>query len=364
MERIVLAYSGGLDTLVAIPWLKEHRHAEIVAVTMDLGQGQALEAVRDKALAIGAVRAHVLDLREEFTRDFVLPALQADALYDDRSPMTAALARPLIARKLVEIARIEQAQAIAHGGGGSGRRIAFDVLIKAINPRLKVITPAREWRMARADVIEYARSRGISLSPAIESPYRVESNLWGRSIECAVLEDEPSDDVYVLTRPARECPDEPAYVDIAFERGVPSAINGVSMPVVELIASLTTIGSVHGVGRIDMVEHRIESSRVRELGEAPAAVLLHAAHRELRRTLAPRELQKFSRVVSAEYADAIYNGLWFSPLRDALDAFVGSVQKRLTGVVRLKLFKGAYTIVSRTTTRPPTPAIVHVAKGT
>ena len=363
MERIVLAYSGGLDTSVAIRWLKEHHHAEIVAVTMDLGQGRELEAVRDKALAIGARRAHVLDLREEFARDFVLPALKADALYDDRSPMTAALGRPLIARKLVSIAEIEQARAVAHGGGVSGRRVAFDVLIKALNPKLKVMTPARDWGMTRPEVIDYARRHGVPLPPTVDSPYRVESNLWGRSIECSTLEDEPPEDIYTLTRPARECPDEPAYVEIAFDRGVPSAINGVAMPMIEIVASLGTIASAHGVGRIDVVEHRVGSSKLRELGEAPAAVLLHAAHKDLRKVSAPRELERFSRTVSSEYADLIYSGLWFSPLRAGLNAFVEAIQERVTGVVRLKLFKGAYSIVSRNATPTPAPVIIQVAKG-
>jgi argininosuccinate synthase len=362
MDRIVLAYSGGLDTSVAIPWLKEHDHADIVAVTMDLGQGRELEAVRDRALAVGALRAHVLDLREAFARDYVLPALRADALYDDRSPMTAALGRPLIAQKLVEIAEIEQADAVAHGGGGNSKRIAFDVLIRSLNPKLKVLTPARDWGMSRADVIEYARRHGIPLPASVDSPYRAESNLWGRSIECTI-EDEPPEEIYTLTKTARECPDEPAYVDIAFERGVPAAINSVAMPVIELIACLGTIASGHGVGRVDVVEHRVGSARLREVGEAPAAVLLHAAHRELRKVAVPRELERFSRTVSAEYADIIYGGLWFSPLRGALNAFVDSVQERVTGVVRLKLFKGAYSIVARTATPAAAPAIIHMAKN-
>lgn len=363
MDRIVLAYSGGLDTSVAIPWLKERHRAEIVAVTMDLGQGRELEAVRDRALAIGAARAHVLDLREEFARDFVLPALKADALYDDRSPMTAALGRPLIARKLVEIAEIEQAQAVAHGGGGSSRRVAFDVLIRALNPKLKVITPARDWGMTRSEVIAHARRHAVPLSPDVESPFRAESNLWGRSIECSSLEDEPPEDSYTLTRSARECPDEPAYVEIAFDRGTPAAINGVALPMIELIASLGTIASAHGVGRIDVVEHRVGPSKLREIGEAPAAVLLHAAHKELRKVTAPRELERFSRSVSAEYADMIYGGLWFSPLRGALDAFVQSVQEPMTGVVRLKLFKGAYSIVARSATPASAPAIIQVTRA-
>jgi len=366
VERVVLAYSGGLDTSAAIPWLKEHHHAEIVAVTMDLGQERELEAVRDRALASGAVRAHVLDLREEFAGHHVLPALKADALYEDRSPMTAALARPLIASKLVEIAEIEQARTVAHGGGGNGRRVALDVLIRALAPKVKILAPARDSGMTRAELVDYARRHAIFTRSTGDGPYRAELNLWGRAIECGTVSDddwrEPPDEIYTLTRPARECPDEPAYVDIAFDRGVPAAINGVAMPMMELIASLGTIASAHGVGRIDLVEHRVGNSRVRELAEAPAAVLLYAAHRELRKASGPRELERFARTVSAEYADIIQGGLWFSPLRAGLDRFVDSVNERMTGVVRLKLFKGAYSIVGRHVGQAATPHIIPLAK--
>jgi argininosuccinate synthase len=362
MERIVLAYSGGLDTSAAIPWLKEHFDAEVVAVTMDLGQQRELEAVRDRALAIGALRAHVLDVRELFVHDHILPALKADALFDDRSPMTAALARPLIAEKLVQIAEIEHAQTVAHGGAGTGRRAAFDTLIRALNPRLKIVTPARDWGMSRGEVADYAHARGVPLPAGFDSPFRSELNLWGRSIECQTLDDEPPEEIYKLTRPAKECPDEPAYLEIQFEHGAPAAVNNVAMPVIELIAALNVIASTHGVGRIDVVEHRVGSTRLREIGEAPAAVLLHAAHRELRRITAPRELERFCSKVSDEYADIIYSGLWFSPLRKALDGFVESVQEKLSGTVRLKLFKGAYSIVARSATAAAPPVTIPMTR--
>ena len=225
MERIVLAYSGGLDTSVAIPWLAEQYGAEVIAVTMDLGQGRELEEVRDRALAAGAVRAHVLDVREEFARDYILPALKADALYEDRYPLATALGRPLIARKLVEIAAIEQATAIAHGCTGKGNdQVRLDVATRALNPAIKVIAPARDWGMTRPEEIEYARARGIPVPATVDSPYSTDANLWGRSIECGVLEDpwtEPPEEIYTLTRPPAECPDEPAYVEMTFERGVP-----------------------------------------------------------------------------------------------------------------------------------------------
>jgi argininosuccinate synthase len=351
MERIVLAYSGGLDTSVAIPWLKEKYHAEIIAVTMDLGQGKELEEVRDRALATGAVRAHVLDVREEFAQDYILPALKADAIYEDRYPMATSLGRPLIAQKLVEIAEIEQATAIAHGCTGKGNdQVRLDVTTRALNPKLKVIAPARDWGMTRPQEIEYARARNVPVPATVESPYSTDSNLWGRSIECGVLEDpwqEPPEDIYTLTKSPAECPAEAAYVEIAFERGVPTAINGVQMPLVDLIASLGTIAGAHGVGRIDMVENRLVGIKSREIYEAPAAVALHAAHKELQKLVTTKDLERLSRFVGIQYADIVYNGLWFTPTREALDAFVEKVQERVTGVVRLKLFKGDCRIVGR-----------------
>ena len=351
MERIVLAYSGGLDTSVAIPWLKEHYNAEIIAVTMDLGQGKELESVRDRALATGAVRAHVLDLRDEFARDFILPALDADAIYEDRYPMATSLGRPLIAQKLVEIAEIERATAVAHGCTGKGNdQVRFDVTTRALNPRLKVIAPARDWGMTRPEEIEYARERGVPVPASVESPYSTDANLWGRSIECGVLEDpwhEPPEEIYTLTKSPAECPDEPAYVEITFERGVPTSINGVAMPLVDLIASLSTIAGAHGIGRIDMVENRLVGIKSREVYEAPAAVVLHSAHKELQKLVTSKDLDRFARTVSLHYADIVYNGLWFTPLREALDGFVGKVQERVTGTIRLKLPRGDCRIVGR-----------------
>jgi argininosuccinate synthase len=351
MERIVLAYSGGLDTSVAIPWLAEKYDAEIIAVTMDLGQGKELEEVRDRALATGAVRAHVLDLREAFARDYILPALKADAMYEDRYPMATALGRPLIAQKLVEIAEIERATAVAHGCTGKGNdQVRLDVTTRALNPQLKVIAPARVWGMTRPQEIEYARRRGVPVPVTVDSPYSTDSNLWGRSIECGILEDpwqEPPDDIYTLTKSAAECPDQPAYVEIAFARGVPTAINGVAMSLIGVIDSLGTIAGAHGVGRIDMVENRLVGIKSREIYESPAAVVLHAAHKELQKLVTMKDLDRIARFVSVHYADLVYNGLWFTPTREALDAFVEKVQERVTGDVRLKLFKGDCRIVGR-----------------
>ncbi len=285
MERIVLAYSGGLDTSVAVPWLKETYGAEVITATLDLGQGRELDAVRERALAAGAVRAHVLDVREEFVHDYILPALQAGAIYEGGYPLATALGRPLIARKLVEIARIEGAGSIAHGCTGKGNdQVRIDVSARALEPAIRVIAPAREWGMTRPDEIEYARKRGVPVPVTQASPYSTDANLWGRSIECGVLEDpwvEPPEDVYTLTRDPAQCPDEAAYVQLDFERGVPVAVNGVPMAFIEIIGSVSTIAGAHGVGRIDMVENRLVGIKSREIYEAPAAVVIHMAHREL-----------------------------------------------------------------------------------
>jgi argininosuccinate synthase len=349
--RIVLAYSGGLDTSVAIPWLAEKYHAEIVAVTMDLGQGRELDDVRERALALGALRAHVLDVREEFARDFILPALQAGAIYEDRYPLATALGRPLIAQHLVRIAELEGATAIAHGCTGKGNdQVRLDVSSRALNPSIRVIAPAREWGMTRPDEIEYARQRGIPVPATIESPYSTDANLWGRSIECGVLEDpwcEPPEEIYTLTKNPAECPDTPAYLELDFESGVPITVNGVPMGLVELIGSVETIAGAHGVGRVDMVENRLVGIKSREIYEAPAAVVLHAAHKELQKLVIPRDLERVAHDMGRLYADLVYNGLWFAPTRDAIDAFTAKIQERVTGTVRVKLFKGTCTVVGR-----------------
>jgi len=351
MQRIVLAYSGGLDTSVAIPWLAEKYGAEIIAVTVDLGQGHELSNVRERALAIGAVRAHVVDAREEFARQYILPALQAGAVYEDRYPLATALGRPLIARHVVAIAKMEGATAIAHGCTGKDNdQVGLDVSARALDPGIEVIAPARMWAMTRTDEIEYARVRNIQVPATLANPYSTDSNLWGRSIECGVLEDpwlEPPDDIFTLTRAPADCPDEPAYLEIEFDAGVPVRTNGIDMPLLELFESLETIAGTHGVGRIDMVENRLVGIKSREIYEAPAAVVLHAAHQELENLVIARDLHRIKHDMARLYADAVYNGLWFSQTREAIDAFVAAIQPRVTGVVRLKLFKGDCRVVGR-----------------
>jgi argininosuccinate synthase len=351
MKRILLAYSGGLDTSVAIPWLREQHDAEVIAVTVDLGQGRELAAIHERALAIGAVRAHVLDAREEFGREYILPALQAGAVYEDRYPLATALARPLIAKRLVEIARMEGADAIAHGCTGlHNDQVRLEAAIRALNPDIPIIAPAQTWDMSRVDKLEFARRRNVPVPDSISSPYSIDTNLWGRAIAAGVLEDawvEPPEEIYTLTRSPQDCPDEPAYVELTFESGVPVRANGVEMSLLELIESLEIIAGAHGVGRIDVVENRLAGIKSREVYEAPAAVVLHTAHKELEKLVIPRELERVKHDLSRIYADLVYSGLWFSHTRQTIDAFVAAVQPRVTGSVRLKLFKGDCRIVGR-----------------
>jgi argininosuccinate synthase len=351
MERIVLAYSGGLDTSVAIPWLAEALGAEVIAVTLDLGQGSELNQVRERALAAGAARAHVLDVCDVFAREYVLRALQAGALYEGQYPLAAALARPLMAQTLVELAAMEGATAIAHGSTGKGNGQArLDLAVRALNPSLRILAPAREWGMTRAQEIAYAEARGIPVAATVEHPYSTDANLWGRSVSCGALEDpwaEPPPDVFRLTRRVEQGPADPAYVELTFDAGVPVALNAVPMPLVELITTLGTIAGHHGVGRVDMVENRLLGIKSREVHEAPAAIVLHAAHRDLQAFVTTRELDRIARQLGTAYADLVYNGLWFTDARRAMDAFAAAVQQRVTGDVRVKLFRGACQVVGR-----------------
>jgi argininosuccinate synthase len=351
MTRVVLAYSGGVDTSVAIPWLIEQHRAEVVTVTLDIGQGIELEEVRDRALASGAVRAHVIDARASFARDFIRPALQARAIYEDRYPLATALGRPLVARHLVEIARIEAATAVAHGAGRGHDRARLETAVRALDPSLDVIAPARLSGQTRAEAVDYARRRGVALPATAESPYRIDRNLWGRSMAGGGLDDpwtEPPDHVYAITRAPGDGPDTPAYVEIEFEAGVPVGLNGVGLSLVELIQSVETIAGAHGVGRVDMIENRLPGAKSREVYEAPAAVVLHAAHRELQTFVTPRDLERLTSDLAVAYADLVYNGHWYSPMREAMDALVAKVQERVTGLIRVRLFKGDCRVVGRT----------------
>ena len=351
MQKIVLAYSGGLDTSVAVRWLMEHYDAEVATLTLDLGGPVDLEGARKRALAIGAVRADVLDAREEFVRDFVWPALQAGALYEGVYPLATALGRPLIAKHLVRVAVEEQAFAIAHGCTGKGNdQVRFDVSAAALAPQIKVIAPAREWGMSRAEEIAYARERDLPLDLNKRSPYSVDENLWGRSVEAGDLEDpwvEPPEEAYAWTVSANAAPDEARYVEIAFRQGVPTSVDGEELGGVALIELLNEAAGSHGVGRIDHVENRLVGIKSREVYEAPAAVVLHQAHRALEALCLTKDQSRFKERLAQEYADVVYNGLWFSSHRRDLDAYVASSQRHVSGTVRVRLHKGASTVAGR-----------------
>jgi argininosuccinate synthase len=308
--------------------------------------------VRARALGAGAARCHVVDARDAFARDYILPALQAGALYEGQYPLSSALARPVIAKHLVEVAKMEGATMVAHGGTAKGNnQVRLELSIRALAPELAVLAPARDWNMSRADELAYARGRGIAMTGATDPVYSIDGNLWGRSVQCGVLDDawqEAPPEVFTLTREPAACAGEPAYVEVAFERGVPVSINGIPMTLVELVEALTTIAGDHGVGRIDMVENRIVGIKTREIYEAPAAAVLHAAHRDLQRFVTSRQLARLADTVAVAYADLVYGGEWYTPTRDALDGFVAAVQPRVTGTVRVKLFHGDVRVVGRT----------------
>ena len=351
MERIILAYSGGLDASVAIPWLRDTFSAEVVTVTLDLGHGSELVEIRQRALALGAVRSHVIDVREEFVRDYALPALQAGALLADRAPMTTALTRPLIARKLVDVARMENAKAVAHGSEAtSDDGLRLDALVAALDPAMRVIVPTRMWEMSREEALTFARDRGIPAPSSADGRYSTDANVWGRSTLCSPAQDpwvEPSEDLYALTRSPRDCPDQPAYVEIEFAAGKPIRVNSIEMLPLEMIESLETIAGLHGVGRVDLVAARLTGGQAREIYEAPAAVVLHAAHKELQQLVMPSDLEQVAHALGRTYADLINGGQWFSPTRTAIDAFVAAIQPRVTGAIRLKLFKGDCRVAGR-----------------
>jgi len=352
INKIVLAYSGGLDTSVILSYLKEKYQAEVVTYTANLGQGESLTSIEEKAKRTGASKVYVEDVKEEFSSNYVLPALQAGALYEGRYPLATALARPLITRKLIKVAEKEKAEAIAHGCSGKGNdQVRFEVTAKALNPEIMILAPVREWELkSREEEIEYARKHNIPVEVTEKAPYSIDRNLWGVSIECGILEnpwEEPPSDAYQLTKSPEEAPDKPTYIEIEFKRGVPTGLDGESYKLVDLIEKLNRIGGENGVGRIDLIENRLVGIKSREIYEAPAAVILHLAHRELERLILDKDTLHFKELVSQRYSELVYDGLWESPLRKALDAFVRETQKELSGTVRIKLFKGSCEVVGR-----------------
>ncbi|MGC9505111.1 argininosuccinate synthase [Baaleninema sp.] len=351
-KKAVLAYSGGVDTSVCIPYMKQEWGVEeVITLAADLGQGEELGPVREKALTSGASQSLVADVQEEFIADYAFPAIQANALYENRYPLSTALARPLIAKKLVEVAQEYGADAVAHGCTGKGNdQVRFDVAIAALNPDITVLAPAREWGMSREETIAYGERFGIPSPVKKSSPYSIDRNLLGRSIEAGPLEDpwnEPLEEVFAMTKAIAETPDEPEYVEIGFEEGLPITINGEALSPVKLVASLNDITGRHGVGRIDMIENRLVGIKSREIYEAPALLTLIQAHRDLESLTLTKDVTQYKRGIEETYSQLVYNGLWFSPLKAALDGFIRETQKRVTGVVRVKLFKGTATIVGR-----------------
>ncbi len=350
-DKVVLAYSGGLDTSVAIKWLKEKYNLDVVALTIDVGNERDFSVIRQKALKVGAIKAIVIDAKETFVNHFVFLALQAGAIYEGQYPLATALSRPLMAKLLVDIVLEEEASAVAHGCTGKGNdQVRFEVSINALSPHLKIIAPAREWGMTREETINYAQRYGIPVPITVASPYSIDENLWGRSIECGVLEDpwaEPPEEAYTWTMSPSETPDKPGYVEISFEKGIPVTMDGQKLDGVSLIRRLNELAGEHGVGRIDHVENRLVGIKSREIYEAPAATVLLQAHQALEAMTLAKEQLRFKQKVAVEYADLIYNGLWFTSLHQDLAAYVKSSQRFVSGTVRLKLFKGSSSVVGR-----------------
>ena len=349
--KVILAYSGGLDTSVAIKWLQEKYDLEVSALAIDLGQPGDLDTIKQKALDIGAKESYVIDAKEEFAKDFIVPALKANALYEGKYPLATALARPLIAKHLVEVAKKSNADFVAHGSTGKGNdQVRFEVSVASLDPSIKIIAPIREWSMTRDEAMQYAEKHGIPVPTTKKSPYSIDENLWGRSCECGVLEnpwEEPPEDVYDWTKSSLEASDKPEYVEISFVEGEAVGLNEKQMDRVSLIETLNDIGGKHGVGRIDMVENRLVGIKSREIYECPAATILIQAHKELEALTLERDLSHFKIPLELKYAELVYYGQWFSPLREALDSFFEKTQKKVAGKVRMKLHKGSSCVVGR-----------------
>jgi len=351
-EKVVLAYSGGVDTSVCIPYLKEEWGVkEVITLAADLGQGEELGPIQKKALTSGAEVSLVADAKEVFIRDYAFPAIQANALYENRYPLSTALARPLIAKLLVDAAAEYGADAVAHGCTGKGNdQVRFDVSIAALNPSIKVLAPAREWGMSREETIAYGEQFGIPTPVKKSSPYSIDRNLLGRSIEAGPLEDpwtEPLEEIYAMTRAIADTPDTPDYVEIGFEQGIPVSLDGTTLSPLDLVGQLNDRVGAHGVGRIDMVENRLVGIKSREIYEAPALLVLIQAHRDIESLTLTADVSHYKRGIEESYSQLVYNGLWYSPLKGALDAFIQQTQERVTGTVRVKLFKGTASMVGR-----------------
>ncbi|MGV3464893.1 MAG: argininosuccinate synthase [Heyndrickxia sp.] len=350
-EKIVLAYSGGLDTSVSIKWLQEKYNYDVIALGIDVGEGKDLEAIRQKALNVGAIKAIMVDAKELLAKEYILPALKANALYEGKYPLSSALSRPLISKLLVEVAEQEGAVAVAHGCTGKGNdQVRFEVSIQALNPSLKVVAPVREWGMTRDEEIAYAEEKGIPIPVDLDNPFSIDANIWGRACEAGVLENpwnEAPEEAFNWTNPIELTPDEPEYLEISFVNGEPVALNDQKMNLVSLIEKLNEVAGKHGIGRIDHIENRLVGIKSREVYENPAALVLINAHKELEFLTLPREVTQFKPTIDQHFSKILYEGLWYSPIKAALDAFVDETQIAITGKVRVKLHKGNHVVVGR-----------------
>lgn len=348
-EKVILAYSGGLDTSVAITWLM--KDYDVVAVCMDVGEGKDLDFIHDKALKVGAVESYILDVKDEFAEEYVLPALQAHAYYEQKYPLVSALSRPVISKKLVEIAHKTGATTIAHGCTGKGNdQVRFEVAIAALDPELKVIAPVREWKWSREEEIEYAKANGVPVPANLDNPYSVDQNLWGRANECGVLENpwnQAPEDAFGITTSPEEAPNTPEFIDIEFKEGKPVALNGKEMKLADLIQEVNAIAGKHGVGRIDHVENRLVGIKSREIYECPGAITLLTAHKEIEDITLVREVSHFKPILENELSNLIYNALWFSPATKAIIAYIKETQKVVNGTAKVKLYKGSAKVVAR-----------------
>ncbi|RJX24177.1 MAG: argininosuccinate synthase [Dethiobacter sp.] len=353
MSKVVLAYSGGLDTSIIVKWLKEEYGYEVIAFAADVGQGPGeLEGLEEKALATGASKVYIQDLRKEFVEEFAFPMLKSGAFYEKKYLLGTAIARPLIARAMVQVALEEGAGAVAHGATGKGNdQVRFELTVKALAPQLKIIAPWRSWKIrSRRDAIEYARKYNIPVPVTVEKPYSMDRNLWHISYEGGILEDparEPLEDMFLLTRSPEQAPDKPATVEISFEKGIPVALNGTPTDSVTLLESLNQIAGENAIGRVDIVENRLVGMKSRGVYETPGGTLLYFAHSELEQLTLDRETMRYKEAVAIKYGEIIYYGLWYSPLRRALDAFIQSTQENVTGEIKLKLYRGNISVVSR-----------------
>ena len=347
----MLAYSGGLDTSIAVRWMQEKHGAEVVTVTVDVGQPGDLNVVEANSRKVGAVKHYSIDAKEDFVRDYVFKAIKANALYEEKYPLSSALSRPLIASKLVDVAWKEGATAVAHGSTGKGNdQVRFDVSIKSLAPDLKIVAPIREWNLSRDEEIKYAEKNGIPIPVDLDNPYSIDENLWGRSIECGVLEDpghEPPEEIFEWTVSPEKAPSDPEFLSIGFDDGVPVRIDGKKMSPPEMVKTLNARAGRHGVGRVDHMEDRLVGIKSRECYECPAATVLLEAHRELEKTVLTRHEVLFKRQIDAQWTFLAYAGLWMEPLREDLEGFIDRTQERVTGEVKLKLYKGSVMVVSR-----------------